>query len=406
MIMPSTLSILTNVFPPQERGKAIGIWAGVAGLGIVIGPVIGGYLLEHFWWGSVFLINVPIVSLALVTGYLFIPESKDPVMARLDPVGALLSIAGLGVLVYAIIEAPAIGWTDTTTIASFVFAALILVGFVAWEMRFDHPMLRMEFFKNPRFTAASMSIMFVFFAMFGSVFLLTQYLQFVLGFSPLQAGVRVMPVATMVIAAPLSSKLVEKLGSKVTVSAGLVLVSLALFNLSTISTSSGYGTVALTLVVLGLGMGTTMAPATDSIMGSLPLAKSGIGSAMNDTTRQVGGALGVAVIGSVLSSVYTHTIADQVGGLPAAARSVAVDSVGGALGVAAQLPTAAGEALAAAAKAAFIDGLGSAVLVGSGVAFVGALIAFVFLPATAEHGESAYDIPSAEGDPSPAEVGS
>lgn len=387
LIMPSTLSILTNVFPPKERGRAIGIWAGVAGLGIVIGPVIGGYLLEHFWWGSVFLINVPVITLALVAGFLAIPESKDPVLARLDPVGAVLSIAGLGALVYGIIEAPNHGWTDIVTLEAFGIAVVVLALFVSWELRFDHPMLRMEFFENPRFTAASVSITFVFFAMFGSIFLLTQYLQFVLGYSPLEAGIRVTPVATLVIAAPLSARLAEKLGSKITVASGLVLVSISLFILSTISDTSGYGTVALTLVVLGLGMGTTMAPATDSIMGALPLAKSGVGSAMNDTTRMVGGALGVAVIGSVLSSVYSSSMAGSVAGLPPAAASAASDSVGTALAIAGQLPSEAGAALIQAARSAFIDGMGSAVLVGSGVALAGALVALLFLPATARDEE-------------------
>ncbi|MPZ68101.1 MAG: DHA2 family efflux MFS transporter permease subunit [Actinobacteria bacterium] len=382
LIMPSTLSILTNVFPPKERGQAIGIWAGVAGLGIVIGPVIGGYLLEHFWWGSVFLINVPVISVALIAGYVFIPESKDPVLARLDPVGALLSIGGLGALVYGIIEAPNHGWTDGATLSAFAIAAVVLTLFVAWELRFDHPMLRMEFFENPRFTAASVSITFVFFAMFGSIFLLTQYLQFVLDYSPLEAGIRVMPVASLVIAAPLSAKVVNKVGSKFTVASGLAVVALSLFILSTISDASGYGTVAIMLIGLGLGMGMTMAPATDSIMGSLPLSKSGVGSAMNDTTRMVGGALGVAVIGSVLSSAYSSSMAGATVGLPPAAASAASDSVGTALAVAGRLPADAGSALAATARSAFVDGMGSAVLVGAGVALAGALVALRFLPST------------------------
>ncbi|MDQ3876813.1 MAG: DHA2 family efflux MFS transporter permease subunit, partial [Actinomycetota bacterium] len=212
-IMPSTLSILTNIFPPKERGRAIGIWAAVAGLGIVVGPVIGGYLLDHFWWGSVFLINVPIVAIAIISGFFLVPESRDPEARPLDPVGAVLSIGGLTALLYAIIEAPDKGWTSGQILTSFVIAGVFIAIFLAWELRTRYPMLDIRFFENPRFSAASMSITMVFFALFGSIFLLTQHLQFVLGYTPLQAGFRLMPVATLVVAAPISARVAEKLGS-------------------------------------------------------------------------------------------------------------------------------------------------------------------------------------------------
>lgn len=379
LIMPSTLSIITNVFSGQERGRAIAAWAAVSGLGIVLGPVLGGWLLEHFWWGSVFLVNIPIVIVAVVAGFFLVPESRDPAATPLDPVGAFLSIAGLSALVYAIIEAPSEGWTAPLILGAFATAAILLGGLVWWEMRVPHPMLQMSFFKNPRFSAASAAITLVFFAMFGTVFLISQHLQFVLGFTPLQAGVRVMPVATLVIAAPLSARLTEKFGTKAVVTTGLLIVATAMAILATVDPASGYGRIALALSIMGFGMGTTMAPATDSIMGSLPLAKAGVGSAMNDTTRQVGGALGVAILGSVLASTYGAAMAPVVQALPPEAAALAQDSVGGAARVAAQIGPAAAD-LVRAAGAAFVDGLGNAVWVAVGVVLAGAAISLAFLP--------------------------
>ncbi len=383
LIMPATLSIITNIFTGEERGRAIAAWAAVAGLGIVIGPALGGWLLEHFWWGSVFLINVFIAAIAIALGFFLVPESKDPKATPLDPVGAVLSIAGLVSLIYAIIEAPARGWTDGIVLVTFGLAFVLLGVFLWWERRTEHPMLRLEFFRNPRFSAASGAITMVFFAMFGTVFLLTQYLQFVLGFSPLEAGIRVMPVATMVIAAPLAARLVEKIGTKVVVAVGLTVVAIAMAWLATIDIDSGYGHVAATLVLLGLGMGAAMAPATESIMGSLPLAKAGVGSAMNDTTRQIGGALGVAILGSILASVYGSEMAPALVGLPPEAAGFAGDSVGGAIGVANLIGGELGDSLIAAANQAFIDGMSSAVWVAAGIALLGSILTWVYLPAKA-----------------------
>jgi EmrB/QacA subfamily drug resistance transporter len=382
LIMPATLSIITNIFTGEERGRAIAAWAAVAGLGIVIGPALGGWLLENFWWGSVFLINVFIAAAAIALGFFLVPESKDPKATPLDPVGAVLSIAGLVALVYAIIEAPGRGWTDGVVLAAFGLAAVLLGAFLWWEYRTEHPMLQLGFFKNPRFSAASGAITLVFFAMFGTVFLLTQYLQFVLGFTPLEAGLRVMPIATMIIAAPLSARIVEKIGTKVVVASGLTVVAIAMAWLATIDIDSGYGHVAITLVLLGLGMGSAMAPATESIMGSLPLAKAGVGSAMNDTTRQIGGALGVAILGSILASVYGNEMGPALVGLPPEAAGFAGDSIGGAIGVASQVGEG-GASLIAAANQAFVDGMSSAVWVAAGIALLGAILTWIYLPARA-----------------------
>jgi len=380
LIMPSTLSIITNIFPPKERGRAIGVWAGVAGLGIVLGPVIGGWLLERFWWGSVFLVNVPVVALAILAGRPLVPESRDPNATPLDPIGAALSIAALVALVYGIIQAPEQGWTDPLILGAFALAAVLAVAFIWWERRAEHPMLRIQFFRNPRFSAASGAIAMAFFALFGSVFLLTQHLQFVLGYTPLQAGVRILPIAALIVAAPLSARLTERIGIKIVVVAGLLIVAGALWLLSTVQLSDGYGKVAAALALLGTGMGLTMAPATESIMGSLPLAKAGVGSAMNDTTRQVGGALGVAVLGSILAASYAAAIQPTLQSAPPQIAQTAGDSIGAAITIAARLGPQ-GQGLLDAARSAFLQGLGDAVQVGAGAAALAALLVLLFLPA-------------------------
>ncbi len=380
LIMPSTLSIITNIFSGAERGRAIAMWAAVAGLGIVVGPALGGWLLEHYWWGSIFLINIFVAGVAILLGLLLVPESKDPDATPLDPLGAILSAGGLIILVYAIIEAPSKGWTNPLILAGFV-VALILIGlFLWWENRAEHPMLRLEFFKNPRFSAASGAVSLVFFAMFGSVFLLTQYLQFVLGYTPLEAGVRVMPTATMLIAAPLSARFVERVGTKIVVSSGLMIVTVSMAWLATTTIDSGYGHVAITIALLGIGMGTAMAPATESIMGSLPLAKAGVGSAMNDTTRQIGGALGVAILGSILASSFGADMSSVVAGLPPEAAKIVGNSIGGAIAVGTQMGDA-GLPIIAAANQAFVSGMSTAVWVAAAIALIGAISTWIFLPA-------------------------
>jgi EmrB/QacA subfamily drug resistance transporter len=381
LIMPSTLSILTNVFPPEERGRAIGIWAGVSGLGIGIGPVVGGWLLAHFWWGSVFLVNVPVVIFALIAGRLIVPNSKDPSAPRLDPVGATLSIVGLTSLVYGVIEAPSHGWTDPMILGAFGIAAVVLASFVVWELRSDHPMLNIEFFRNPRFTAASISVTLVFFALFGSLFFLTQYLQFVLGYSALEAGLRVAPIAlVLIVVSPLAGRLVNRVGNKVLVVAGMSVVAVGLWFLSTITIASGYPHVLVSLMILGSGISLAMTPATESIMGSLPLAKAGVGSAMNDTTRQIGGALGVAILGSVFASAYTAALAPAAAGLPATLASAADNSVGAAIAIGQQMGGATGSAFVTAAKGSFIHAMDVGLLVGVAVVLIGVVVALGWLP--------------------------
>jgi EmrB/QacA subfamily drug resistance transporter len=389
-IMPATLSIITNVFPPGERGKAIGVWAGTAGLAGVLGPTIGGFLLEHFYWGSVFLVNIPIVIVGVLAGFFLIPTSKDPSAPRLDPIGAVLSIAGLVSLLYGIIEAPQQGWTNSTILMAFFLGIALLAAFFAWESHTDHPMLDVKFFKNPRFTAASLGIMLIFFAMFGMTFLITQYFQFVLGYSPFATGIRFLPwAAVMMVVSPLSPKLVDRFGTKLVVTAGLTLATLGLVSLSTLTVDSHYWPdVILRMMLMAFGMSLTMAPATESIMSSLPLGKAGVGSAVNDTTRQVGGALGVAIIGSVLSSIYASKMTDFLSGtsIKGTTATGIKESLGAALGVAGNLAKTAPDAAASltrAANLAYVDGMQIGILVAAGATLLGAIIAFKWLPARA-----------------------
>ena len=374
LIMPATLSILTNVFPPQERAKAIALWAGLAGAGAAIGPVAGGFLLEHFWWGSVFLVNVPLVLGALVAGRVLVPNSKDPYAEQLDPVGAGLSIVGLGAVLYGIIEGPTHGWTAPATLGTLLSGLAVLVVFCLWELRAEHPMLDLRFFKNPTFSAASAAISMVFFAMFGTFFLLTQYLQLVLGYSALEAGLRMLPMPfTMMIAAPSSARFVEKFGSRKVVSTGLLILGLGLLLLAQSDIDTPYWHLVAAIVTMAAGMGVSMAPSTTGIMASLPLRKAGVGSAVNDTTRELGGALGVAVLGSLLASRFTAALPASVAALPGAAQEAVRSSLGGALGVAASLPPDVGGPLAAAAKGAYVDALGVS-LVGAAIVTVAAAV--------------------------------
>jgi EmrB/QacA subfamily drug resistance transporter len=386
-IMPSTLSILTNVFPSDERGRAIGIWAGVSGLGVAIGPITGGYLLEHFYWGAIFLVNIPVIAVALIAGTLLVPNSRDAHAPKLDLVGTVLSVSMLVTLLYGIIEGPNRGWTDPVIVGAFAVGALLLAAFIVWELRSDHPMLDVTFFKNPRFSAASIAVTLVFFALFGSLFFVSQYLQFVLGYDPLQAGVCLLPIAgALVIAAPLSPLLVARVGTKIVVTTGLLLVAFAMWLFSHVTVDSGYPLVGAVLVVIGIGMALAMAPATDSIMGSLPPEKAGIGSAVNDTTREIGGALGVAILGSITASSYASSITSSPVYAAAAKQSPAgaaalKDSVGAAAALASQLPADTAKLVTDAANTAFVDALGHTVIVGAIVALLGAAIAAIFLPA-------------------------
>jgi EmrB/QacA subfamily drug resistance transporter len=378
-IMPSTLSILTNVFPPSERGRAIGAWTAVAGLGIAIGPLSGGWLIEHWNWSAVFLVNLPIVVAALAFGRVLIPESRDPAAPTLDVRGFALSSAGLVALVWAIIEAPARGWTSPAIVLAGFAALALLAGFAAWERRAPAPMLDLSLFRNPRFSAASATVTLGFFALFGSIFFLTQYLQAVLGYDAFAAGLRVMPIAAgLIMAGPLSAKLAGRVGTKFVVAAGMGFLAAGLSLITATTTESGFGLIAGYELAIGFGIGMAMAPATESIMGALPLEKASIGSAINDAARTAGGALGVAILGSVVSSIYRGSVDSAVSGLGEPAAESARGSLAGALSVA---QGDAGGAVAEAARQAFVNGMHGAALVAAAIALAGAVVALVALPA-------------------------
>jgi EmrB/QacA subfamily drug resistance transporter len=380
-IMPATLSLLVGIFTDaRERTMAVGIWAGTAGLGVALGPVVGGFLLDRLWWGSIFIVNVPLCMLAIVAGRRLIPESRDPVARRIDWAGAALSGAALIAFVWAVIEAPSRGWTAGPVIGAGAFAALALVAFVVQQRRAVDPLLDFRLFRDPRFTAATSTIMVLFFALFGFLFLSTQYLQFVLGYSPSAAGVRVLPYAgAMLVFAPLSSTLVGRLGTRRVGTTGMVLFSGGLAVAATVDASTGYGRLAIALVLMGAGMGLAGAPATESITGSLPPERANIGSAVNDTTRELGGALGVAIVGSIVSSLYSAQLDTA---LPAGVSAPVAAAARESLGAAVQ----GGTAIADPAREAFIEAMSRGSILVALVTALGAMVAWRYLPtqATAE----------------------
>ena len=397
LIMPATLSILTNVFTdPAERAKAIAMWASVGGLAVALGPVMGGFILEHFSWTAVFAVNIPIAVIALVGGRAAVPTSRDPETPPLDVPGAILSMVGLGSLVWAIISAGEGGWTGQGPLAGFAVAAVAAVAFIMWERRTPHPMLDVTFFKNRRFTAASLGVMLGYFAMFGSLFLMSQLLQFVLGYSALGAGVRLLPFAlSMAVFSTISTKLVDRFGTKLVVVAGMGIVAVGLLWAASLGTGSSYVDYLPGMLLMGTGIALTWAPTTEAIMGSLPAAKAGVGSAVNDTVREVGGALGVAVLGSVLASQYTGSIASTTETLPTEAAHTAGDSLGGAVVVAQQVGGQSGIAILDAARAAYVDGFGLALTIAAAVAAAGAAVAAIWLPARAEGSQTVVEVAAA-----------
>ncbi len=397
-VMPATLSLLTTIFPPHERRKAIAMWAGFAGAGGALGPIVSGALLEKFWWGSAFLVNIPIVAFVLLAVAVFSPTSKDPDATPLDPVGAALSLVGLGALVYGIIEGPEKGWTSGIVVGAFAVAVVGLVGFLAWERRTRHPMLPLRLFKDRRMSVGSAVVTVAFFIMFGLFFMFTLYLQFVRGYSPLEAGLSTLPLAvTLVAIAPRSAALAEKLGSGPVMASGFVLIAAGFGVLALIGTETPYVVLGLAMVLLGAGMSLTAAPATGSIMSAVPPAKAGVGSAVNDTTREVGGALGIAVLGSLASAVYRSSVDLDGLSLPPEVRDAATESVGAATVIAEQAGRGGAE-LAARAGSAFTDAFNLTSTVAAAVALAAAVAVFAVFSRRSE------DAATADGDRAQAAV--
>jgi EmrB/QacA subfamily drug resistance transporter len=369
----------------DAAGQAVSSWR-CGGLAVALGPLTGGWILEHYAWGAIFLVNLPIAAVALLLGRVLVTTSRDPGAPRLDPVGLVLSVVGVVTLVWATIEAPSYGWTSTTILGAYLFGVVVMAAFIAWERRSTHPMLDVQVFSDARFSAASISVAFAFFALFGFIFLITQYFQVVRGYDTLSAGVHTLPFAVAVgITSPLSARLALRIGPKAVVAGGLAVMGLGFVVASTNGIDTPYwGPVVLAMVLIAAGLGLATAPATESIMGSLPVEKAGVGSAVNDTTRELGGTLGVAVLGSVFSSVYGPGLADKLAGLPipGPALEAAKESVGATVAVAAQAGQG-GPAIVEAARAAFVDGLRAASLVAAAVVFLGSILALAFLPARA-----------------------
>jgi EmrB/QacA subfamily drug resistance transporter len=387
MMFPATLSLLTNVFTERrQRALAIGLWGASAGVGIALGPIVGGRLLERFWWGSIFLFMVPIAALvALLTAWR-VPTSRDPRTPPVDWRGFALSSAAMTLIVYGIIQAPGWGWASAATLGTLAAGAAVLAVLVAAERATAHPMIDVQLFRNPRFTAASGSVAIAFFALLGFIFLITQYFQVVRGYSPLDTGVRLLPVAVSVgVASVAGTRLAVQIGNKIVVGGGMVLLCAALTWTSAASQTTSYPLIAVQMVVLGTGMGFTQAPATEAIMGAVPQRQAGIASAVNGSTRLFGGTLGVAVIGSIAASLYTSRLTDLLPpGLPGRAVTAATGSVGGAAVAAQQLTqagfTGAAHTLHDASTAAFMHSLTGACLTAAAVTAAGILLVAFWLP--------------------------
>jgi EmrB/QacA subfamily drug resistance transporter len=392
-IFPATLAILTSLFPDSaERQKALGLWGATSGLAVAFGPIVGGALLEHFWYGSVFLVNLPLVAITFVGGQMLIPKLSYERPGRFDTSGVLVSTVGVTALVLGIIQGPQWGWTAPGTLVCFALAGVLLVLFGRHELSTPEPLLDIRIFKTPRFSAGASSIAVAFFALFGFIFLITQYFQLVKGYSTLSAGVHTLPFAIVAaVITPLGALLALKIGTRTVVAGGLALMSSGLVLAGFTSTPSTpfWGPIIMAEVLLAFGLSLITAPSTEAIMGSLRADQIGAGAAVNNTTRELGGTLGVAVFGSVFASVYGPKIASAFNPLPmpASAKVVAGQSMAGALAVAKRAPAEVQPLLVHAANTAFESGLRLSCTVGAAVALLGALAATRFLP-----GRGALDV--------------
>jgi EmrB/QacA subfamily drug resistance transporter len=400
LVYPATLAILNNVFTvARERAIAIGVWSAVSGLAVAIGPVCGGALLRHFSWASVFYVTVPFAVIALIAGRLTLPESRDPDAGRFDPLGAILSIAGITLLTWSIIEAPQHGWGSFATIGGIIGSLAILSGFAWWQSQRPDPMLDVRLFRNPRFSAASAAVSLASFGLFGFIFMVTQFFQVVRGYDPLGAGLATLPFAFITAGfSPLAMILMRRVGTKLVVAAGLAMMSAGFLVAATTEVGTPYwGKVIIAMALMAAGFGLNTGPATEAIMGALPPGKSGAGSAVNDTTREVGGTLGVAIVGSVLNSAYGTQV---LAGLTALGATVSVGHLAGqsvvaGMNVAARFPEPLRAGAAAAVRSSFMAGLHHGSLVAAAATAVGALVALAFVPAR----------PARDEDPAPSATG-
>lgn len=388
MVMPTTLSIIENVFPKKERPRAIAIWSGVAGGGIALGSIVTGFLIEHYSWHAVFLFSAVIGILGFTLNQIITPNSRDERQTPIDWLSGLLSIIGLSGVVYGIIEAPTHGITDTAVLASFIVGVLGLLAFVLRQLKLKHPMLDMKLFKVPEFAVSALSVTLAFFALMGIFFSMSQLFQLVMGYGPMESSFRLLPMMLlMMFTAPFVPNIVKKFGTRWTVTTGLTLVSVSFILMSQWPTIPSYAQVIACMLVMMSGMSLTMTPATNMLMSAIPRNRAGMGSAMNDTTRELGGALGIAVLGAVLGSVYAAKITDAIASLPAQLQEVASNSLAGALSVADGIGGAAGESLASAAKVAWMNGMSNAMLIAAAIVAVAAVVSGIWLPHHHKDGE-------------------
>jgi EmrB/QacA subfamily drug resistance transporter len=386
MVYPATLAILNTVFTAaRERAIAIGVWSAVSGLAVAIGPVAGGALLRHFSWSSVFYVSVPLVVVAVIAGRFLLPESRDRNAGRFDPLGALLSAAGIALLTWSIIEAPDHGWGSAATVGGIGGALALLAVFAWWQVRRPDPMLDVRLFRNPRFSAASGAIALSFFGLFGFIFMITQYFQVVRGYDPLGAGIATLPFAFVTAGfSPVAMLLMRRFGTKLVVAGGLAVMGAGFLVAAATAVNEPYWhTVIISMTLMAAGLGLTTGPATEAIMGALPAGKAGAGSAVNDTTREVGGTLGVAIVGSVLNSAYgSHVFSSLTAlGASASAAHLAGQSVIAGMNVAGRFPAPLRDAAASAVRTAFVTGLHRGSLVAAGTSLAAALVALLFVPA-------------------------
>ena len=382
MMMPATLAIIVNVFKENEMPKAIAIWAMMAGVGVALGPILGGVLLKYFYWGSVFMVNVPIAAIAIAASLFLVPDSRDPESRPLDIPGALLSMGAVSALILAIIEGPEWGIASPLLAITVATAVVLGLGFVLRERQAEYPLLDFALFRLPRFSTGAAAVSLAFFSLVGFIFGLTQYLQFVQGHTPLAAGIRFLPAAGgFMLGAIASEELVRRFGTTRVVAAGLVIMTATMPLALLWEVNTSYIVIGPIVGMIALGVGLVFAPAAEAVMGAVETAKAGVGSAMNDVTQMLAGALSIAVVGSVMYSIYATRLGDAVASLPAEASVLVRDSIGAALQVASSLPQEDALALSVAAKSAFADALGLAVLIGAGLSLVGVLVVARFMPA-------------------------
>ncbi|MFE1444503.1 MFS transporter [Streptomyces sp. NPDC058739] len=380
LILPLTLSIIPTLFKGEEQTKAIAIITVGVSIGLPLGPLVSGWLLDHFWWGSVFVINIPLVAIGIAACALLIPETRDPSSPRVDIISTALGMAGLGALVYGVIEGPSEGWSDPVILGSIVGGLLLLAGLVLREQRQPRPMVDLELLRNPTFRWNTVFLILGTFVFMGLMFVLPQYLQVIQGHDAFGTGVRMMPlVAGMIVVAKIVPPLTLKFGTRPLVVAGLLIMSLAMFLGASTDTGTGYGFTVVWMILTGLGVSLVMVPALDTALGVLPQGKEGTGSGLNTTLRQVGGAIGIALLGSVLNGVFTDRL--DTSGVPAQAADAAEESVVAAQAVAAQLDL---PQLAESAASAFVDGMSTVLLVCGIAGVVAAALAAFKLPDSRE----------------------